>query len=288
MQQSAVTMFLIAKNRVIKSGSFCSLMLLALLLNVSNGLAQSLNFSDTRGSEIEVLADNGIEWQQDKLLFIARGNARATRGQMTVYADELRAYYREKADGGSEVWRLDALGNVRIKSVAETAYGDKAVFDVDNSILILTGKRVRLETPTDKIYAERQLEYWDLKKMAVARGNAVAIQGNKKLNADVLAAYFRPNKKKENKVYRIDAFENVKVTTANDTATGDRGVYNVESGVATLTGDVKLKRGQNVLKGCRAVVNLNSNVSKLFNCAANGVNRVQGVLIPQKNRKKTR
>jgi len=244
--------------------------------------AQSLNFSDNRGEEIEVLADNGIEWQQDKLLFIARGNARAKRGTLTVFSDELRAYYRQKPKGGSEVWRLDAVGNVRIKSPKETAYGDKAVFDVDNSILILTGKGVRLETPTDKIYADKQLEYWDLKKMAVARGNARAVQQDKTLRADVLAAYFRKDKKQENKVYRIDAFENVKVSTANDRAVGDRGVYNVESGVATLTGNVKLKRGQNVLKGCRAVVNLNSGVSKLFNCPRK---RVKGVLVPNKKRK---
>ena len=43
----------------------------------------------------------------------------------------LRAYYRKNAEGGSDISRLDALGNVRIVSAGETAYGDSGVYDVD-------------------------------------------------------------------------------------------------------------------------------------------------------------
>jgi len=73
-------------------------------------------------------------------------------------------------------------------------------------------------------------------------------------------------KKGENKIYRIDAFDSVKIVTDKDTATSDRGVYNIESGIATLTGSVKLVRGKNVLKGCSAEINLNSGISKLYSC----------------------
>ena len=43
---------------------------------------------------LNIEADNGIEWQQNNRLYIARGNARATRGQATVFADTLMAFYR--------------------------------------------------------------------------------------------------------------------------------------------------------------------------------------------------
>lgn len=251
-------------------------------LPVNDAQAQALNFGGGESDQpIEIFADKGIEWQQENLIFLARGNARAVRGEVTVFADELRAYYREKADGGTDIWRLDATGKVRIKSRGETAYGDRAVYQVDNKILVLSGPKVRLVSGKDEITANRQLEYWENKQMAVARGNAFAVRQNKRLKADVLAAYFRTDKTGENKLYRVDAFDRVKVVTDKNTATSNRGVYNVESGIATLTGAVKLVRGKNVLTGCSAEVNLNSGISKIFSCppTIGGVRkRAQGVL----------
>lgn len=257
-------------------------LLAALLLPAGAATAQSLSFGGGGKGDVpvEIYSQDGIEWQQDKLLFVARGDARAVRGDVTVYGDELRAYYREKNVGGSEIWRLDAVGNVRIASADETAYGDHAVYDVDNQILTVRGDKVRLVAGEDTLTAERQLEYWEARQMAVARGNAVAIRADKRLRADVLAAYFRKNDAGENKVYRVDAFDNVVVKTKDETATGDRGVYNVESGVATLTGNVELLRDGSTLNGCRAEVNLDSGVSNLYPCPGPG-GRVKGVLKPK-------
>ncbi|MEE8351501.1 MAG: LptA/OstA family protein [Rhodospirillales bacterium] len=265
--------------------------LVCAVLGWSGGaLAQNLNFGDRNSDEpIEIFADNGIEWQQENLIFLARGNARAVRGDITVYADELKAYYRERAGGGTDIWRLDADGHVRIKTPTETAFSKKAIYQVDDGILVISGGKVRLVTATDEITADKQIEYWEKKQMAVARGNAYAVRQKKRIRADVLAAYFRPDKKGNNKVYRIDAFDGVKIVTNKDTANSDRAVYNVESGIATLTGSVKLVRGQNVLKGCSAEVNLNSNISKLFSCpdsASGAGKRARGVLRP--NQKKNR
>ncbi|NQV99448.1 MAG: hypothetical protein HQ483_07105 [Rhodospirillales bacterium] len=242
------------------------------------GYAQSLNFG-SGDAPIEIFADNGIEWQQDSLLFVARGNARAQRGDVQILADELRAYYRNTDNGSTEIWRLDAVGTVRIKSTEGTAYGDKAIYDVDNSILTITGKNIRLVSGKDWLTARDQLEYWEAKQMAVARGDAAAERDSKRLNANILAAYFRKNKKGETGIYRVDAFESVKIITDKDQATAERGVYNVESGIATLTGSVKIERDNNVLNGCSAEVNLNTGVSKLHSCADGGT-RVQGSFRP--------
>jgi lipopolysaccharide export system protein LptA len=250
--------------------------------------AQSLNFGAGGDTPVEIFADNGIEWQQDRLVFVARGNARAVRGPVTVFADELRAYYRELPNGSTDIWRLDAIGKARIKSPDGTAYGDRAVYNVDDGILVITGKNpVKLVTPTDLITAERQLEYWEKRQMAVARGNAMAKREGKRLYGDVLAAYFKRTRNGENKLHRVEAFDNVKVITPMDTALSRRGVYNVASGIATLTGNVKILRAGNTLNGCSAEVNLNTGVSRLHSCkmdANGGTNRVRGILQPRKRK----
>ncbi|MDD9876421.1 MAG: hypothetical protein OXR84_03150 [Magnetovibrio sp.] len=255
----------------------------------SDGAAQSLNFGAGGDRPIEVFADNGIEWQQDRLVFIARGNARAVRGEVTVFADELRAYYREKEGGGTDIWRLDAFGKVRIKSPQSTTHGEHAVYDVDKAVLVVTGGKPRLITKTDTITADRQLEYWEQKQMAVARGNALARRAEKRLRADVLAAYFRKDKAGKSSIHRVEAFDNVKVVTQKDTAHSERGVYNVNSGIATLIGSVRILRDRNVLNGCSAEVNLNTGISRLHSCQAplgGGKTRVRGVIMPQKLKSK--
>jgi len=173
---------------------------LFVLLLAGPALAQNLNFASTDSdAPIEIFADDGIEWQQEKLIFLARGNARAVRGDVTVHAQLLRAYYREGKGGSTEISRLDAETKVKIVTPTETAYGEAAVYDVDKGVLVLSGGRVRLVSGQDRIEADRQLEYWERKQMAVARGNAVAVRienGQKKrIKGDVLVAYFRKNKK---------------------------------------------------------------------------------------------
>lgn len=241
-------------------------------------LAQGLNFGNSDSdAPIEVYADDGIEWQQDSLTFFARGNAKAIRGEVTVYGDELHAFYRKLPDGGTEIWRLDAVRNVRIVTPGETAYGERGVYDIDNAILVLTGRKVRLVTQTDEVLADEQLEYWERKQMAVARGHAQVISLDKNLKADVIVAYFKKNKAGKSAIHRVEAFDNVIVKTPKEKATSHRGVYSVKSGIATLTGSVKIAREGNLIDGCKAEVNLNTGISKMFSCGGKNGGQVGGV-----------
>ncbi len=257
--------------------AFAAIMSVAVIAGAE---AQSLNLGGV-GSDtpIEVYAQNGIEWQQEGNLFVARGDARAVRGEVEVLGDELRAYYRETPAGESEVWRLDAIGNVRIVSNSETAYGSRAIYNADQKVLVVDGEKPRLVSGNDTLTASQQLEYWETRNFAVARGDAVATREDKQVRADVLVAHLKNDGNGQTRVYRVDAYDNVRIKTERETATGQRGVYNVDSGIATLTGNVQLVRDDNRLSGCRAEVNLNTGISRLFPCA-NG-KRVNGSFVPQ-------
>src|SRR6201997_4017662 len=140
---------------------------------------------------IEISADSGIEWQQDAQVYIARGNAIAKRGTSEVHADTLIAHYRpsKASSGENEIYRLNADGHVTIKGERETVVGDRAVYDVDQQIGIVTGKTLKLTTATDLVTARDSLEWYDQKQIAVARGDAVAVRDVKVIRADVLTAH---------------------------------------------------------------------------------------------------
>ena len=259
---------------------------LALVLATVDAQAQDINLaSGSTDAPLEIYADNGIEWQQNQQIIIAQGNAVAKRANVTVNADELRAYYTESAEnasGNTDIHRLEALGDVNIISPTEKATGDKAVYDLKRAIMVISGTRPTLRTPEDTISADDTLEYWEEKGQAVARGNATAVREDRKIRADVLAAIFRKTNKGKSEVHRINAFGNVLIVTKTEHVTADKGVYNTKSGVATLTGSVKIKRGQNLLNGCSATVNLKTNISRLKACAGTNDNRVRGLVLPSK------
>jgi len=231
--------------------------------------------SPSRAAPIEILADQGIEWRQDAQAYIARGNARAVQGDVAVHADTLTAYYRKSgaeeakgrtrlgAGGGNEIVRIDAEGNVRIASPRQTAYGDKAVYDVEKSILVLTGKP-RLVTETERITASRSLEFWEQRSLAVARGDAVAVRGDKRLRADILTAHFKDNAQGKAEVDRVDAHDNVLISSPSEIVRAKQGVYDVKTGIAVVRGSVRITRGEDQLNGDVAEVNLNTGVSRLL------------------------
>ena len=172
--------------------------------------AQQLDL--THGGPIDITARDGIEWRQTEQQVIANGDAKAVRGQVTVMADRLTAWYRKKGTAGtaqpapvagltgdpstegSEIYRMQADGHVRIFTPTDQAQGDKATYDLDQSVLVMTGKNLKLTTPNDTITARDDLEYWPQKHMAVARGNAVVTTNDaKRVAADTLVAYTTDN-----------------------------------------------------------------------------------------------
>ncbi len=237
--------------------------------------AQSLKLGGA-DRPIDVTAEKGIEIQQDNKRAIARGNAKAIQGDVTVTADELIADYRTKPDGGSEVYRLYASGNVTMKSASETATGDVAVYDFDKGVLVLEGPLVTLSNPEGSVTAHSALQYWSVERVAVAEGSAIAEDKEKRrLHADKLIAFFREEAapargatavlpKSRGDITVLQGFGNVRLETAKETVRGERGTYNIETGIATLDGAVKITQNNSQLSAGFAVVNVKGGTSRLF------------------------
>lgn len=281
--------------------------------------AQQLDL--THGGPIDITARDGLEWRQNEREVIARGDARAIRGAVTVVADTLTAWYRKKgataaaqtptsglaADSsteGNEIYRLQAEGHVVIFTATDRAQGDKATYDLDQAVLVMTGHDLKLTTPNDIITAKDDLEYWPDKHMAVARGDAVVVTNDaKRISADTLVAYTTSNPPPagaksgatpaaatqvaakttddplaaSGKLERVEAFGHVSVRTPTDTVTGDRGVYVIDTSMARLAGNVHITRSQNQLNGAEADVNMKTGVATLV---ARKSGRVHGLVVP--------
>jgi lipopolysaccharide export system protein LptA len=289
-----------------------ALMSLGVSLPPAPGRAQVPAPADNQ--PVQIQADSGIEWDQNAHVYIARGHAVAIRGPSTVHADVLIAHYRDVKNGGNagsktEIYRLDAEGHVVLTRNADTVVGDRAVYDVDQAIAVVTGNGLKLTTPTDAVTARDSLEWYDRKEIAVARGDAVATRNDRTVKADVLTAYLHkaapaakpgvapaaqrkpaatpvsakgipdPN---ASKISRVDAQGHVVISNGVDTGRGNFGVYNEDTGIATLISNVVIERGKDVITGQRGVMDLNRNISRMLPVGEPGHGRVQGLFVRER------
>jgi lipopolysaccharide export system protein LptA len=284
--------------------------------------AQQIDFS--HGGPVDVTARDGIEWHQNEQEIIANGDARAVRDNVTVTADALIAHYRKKkldstaaappvtktatgADaanasddaGANEIFRLEAVGHVHIFTATDQAWGDHAVYDMDQSVLVLTGHALKITTPTDVMTARDSMEYWSAFRRSVGRGNALVVTSDgRRISADTLVGYSEdpnaqpagPHEEKppgkpssdalasaSGKLKRVEAYGNVLVRTATETVYGDRGVYVPDTGMARVVGHVRVTRGQNQVNGVAADVNMKTGIATMLSGPSQ---RVQGLIVP--------
>jgi lipopolysaccharide export system protein LptA len=129
------------------------------------------------------------------------------------------------------------------------------------------------------------LEVRDKEKKATFSGDVHLVQGDTDMRCKVLVVYYEgdigkagPQGKKgsgsgNQQIRRMEARGGVTVVQKEQTATGERGDFDMRSNTVTLTGNVVVAKGENVLRGQKLVVNLTSGVSRM----ESGGGRVEGL-----------
>ena len=84
----------------------------------------------------------------------------------------------------------------------------------------------------------------------------------------------------------IEAFNNVLIVSGKDKLRSDSAIYKLDSAIATLKGNVSIVRGDTILKGDLAEINLKTGISKLLTVDSVGSNkekpRVRGLIYPHR------
>jgi lipopolysaccharide export system protein LptA len=125
------------------------------------------------------------------------------------------------------------------------------------------------------------LEVRDKQKIATFTGNVQVVQGDTTMRCKVLVVHYDGEAQKgmtsatpgpggSQQISRLVAKGGVVVTQADQTATGDTGLFDMKSNTITLTGNVVVSQGKNVVRGERLVVDMTSGVSKIDSGASKG------------------
>jgi lipopolysaccharide export system protein LptA len=148
------------------------------------------------------------------------------------------------------------------------------------------------------------LEVRDKLKTATFSGDVVVVQGDTTMKCQTLVVFYEQavglsggspatanakpapgSPQTAQNIRKIEAHGGVTVTTKDQNATGDLGVYDVKSKTITLTGNVVVSQGPNVIHGERVVVDTitgNARVIAAQNAGGVAPSRVRALIQPGK------
>ncbi|MDB2390978.1 hypothetical protein N9X12_07150 [Alphaproteobacteria bacterium] len=232
---------------------------------------------DTQNAPITIEAASFLEWDQNKGMYLAEGDATAIQLDTRISADRLEANYDPQSDS-REINLMTATGNVSFVDGDNTASGAKIIYDIQSSVYSVFGKNAKVTSPRGVMTATKKIIYDEsnpakAKITGVGKANYTANDG-RIVAGDEIFAFTND----AGDLQTLDAIGNAYVRTIdNQTATGDKVNYDFNTQIAILTGNVELIEGQNVMRGSRAEVDFNSGISRLLSDGQGG--RVTGIMV---------
>ena len=116
-----------------------------------------------------------------------------------------------------------------------------------------TGSNQPIQIEADK------LEVRDPEQLAIYTGNVVVRQGDTVMEAPELRVFYSGEAQGDtpgSEVSRLEAGVGVVVRSGDRTASGDQAILDMSQDLVTMTGNVVLTEGTNVVRGERLIVNL--------------------------------
>jgi lipopolysaccharide export system protein LptA len=135
-----------------------------------------------------------------------------------------------------------------------------------------------------QIEADR-LEVIDAAGTALFEGNVAVVQGTTLLKTKKLKVYYNREASGDTpggNVSKIEATGKVAVRSGDQQATADTAIVDMKNQVATLSGNVTVSQGANILTGCNLVINMATNAANLTPCK-NASGRVKMLFTPSSN-----
>ncbi|HTS40054.1 MAG TPA: LptA/OstA family protein [Xanthobacteraceae bacterium] len=177
-----------------------------------------------------------------------------------------------------------------VLAVVFAAFGAAAQSTVSNALQGFTQNNDR---PV-QIKAQ-SFEIRDKQHTAVFSGSVHVVQGDTQIRCRSLIVTYDPQGTSgsapaaapgpggRSQISRLEALGGVTVTQKDQVASGDTGIYDLRAKTIMLVGNVVVSQGQQVMRGERLVVDLNTGVSRVESGKSRGAVEM---LIPQQNNTK--
>lgn len=217
-----------------------------------------LGVKASRETDIEIHAEKVIECHTKDNVCIAKGNAWAKRGNVTIYGDELRIFF-DKIKGKRVVKQLEAVGNAQLKDPSGVVTSHHITYVMEGQTLHSSQGEACIHSPKFTLTAKKGISYSHQTHQGYAEGDVTFIQGDYVLRAQsLLAAFYATTEssshdaEKEGLALRWAKANGKVCLRHNDQfALADQALYHATHEKAYLYGNVSILQGKQMARGQR-------------------------------------
>ena len=240
-------------------------------------LAQNAQ-STPQSTPVSIEASVSLEWDQTKGVYIAIGDAIVEQDDKRLKADEIIARYDPQSEG-RDLTDVTATGSVVFINGDNVARGAKLDYIIGDDTYDLTGPQAIVTSPRGRMTATGSITYnaSDIANKQVVAIGAAAYEDDtgRVVEGERVVAFLA----EDGSINTIDAEGEAKVITPKGiVATADRLNYVAATDRADLFGNVEIIDRDNIMRGARAEVEFDKEISRLL--SDNTGKRVTGVLKP--------
>ncbi|MGB1946596.1 MAG: LptA/OstA family protein [Candidatus Puniceispirillaceae bacterium] len=253
-------------------------LLVAALAQAAIMLSHPALAQNKQSSPVSIEANVLLEWDQTKGVYTAIGDAVVEQDDKRLKADKIIARY-DPSSKGRDLTDVSATGSVVFVDGDNVARGAKLDYRIGDETYDLFGPKAIVTSPRGIMTATGSITYnaSDItNKQVIAIGAASYKDDNGRVVEGERVVAFLDE---EGAIETINAEGNAKVVTPKGiVATADRLDYVAATDRADLFGNVEIIDRDNIMRGARAEVEFDKEISRLL--SDNTGKRVTGVLKP--------
>ena len=265
-----------AKMNIAPGSHQSVLLLFATLIQATIMLSHPALAQNKQSSPVSIEANVSLEWNQTKGVYIAIGDAVVEQDDKRLQADEIIARYDPSSEG-RDLTDVSATGSVVFVDGDNVARGAKLDYHIGDETYDLSGPKAVVTSRRGIMTATGSITYHagdTNNKQVIAIGAASYKDDNGRVvEGERVVAFFD----EEGAITTINAQGKAKVVTPKGiVATADRLDYIAATDRADLFGDVEIIDRDNIMRGARAEVEFDKEISRLLSDKTG--KRVTGVL----------
>ena len=261
------------------SVSYRSTTLLAFILfQALSTLVHPALAQNKKSSPVSVGASVSLEWDQNKGVYIATGDAILEQDDKSIKADNIVAHYDPSSER-RDLTDVSAKGSVVFIDGENVARGTKLDYRIADETYHLVGPKAIVTSPRGIMTAAGSITYdaSDITNKQMLAFGAASYNGDngRVIEGEQIVAFLD----EEGAIQSVTAEGNAKVVTPKGiVAAANRLDYVLATDRADLFGHVEIVDRDNILRGTRAEVEFDKEISRLL--SDNTGTRVTGVLTP--------
>ena len=253
-------------------------LLVTILFQVSISLFHSALAQSNQSSPVSIEANVSLEWDQSKGVYIAVGDAVVEQDDKRLKADEIIARY-DPSSQGRDLTDVSATGSVVFVDGNNVARGAKMDYRINDETYDLSGPKAIVTSPRGIMIANGSITYnaSNIVNIKVIASGAASYKdyNGRVVEGERVVAFID----EEGAIETINAEGNAKVITPKGiVAVADRLDYVAATDRADLFGNVEIIDRENIMRGARAEVEFDKEISRLLSDKTG--KRVTGVLTP--------